>query len=72
MSTSPEEFRVGVLGKGTVGGAFAQLLVAHSDRIQRITGLTPRLSGVLSRSSGDFGEIRSSNHGSECRLSRPE
>src|ERR1700744_2391905 len=57
MSTSSEEFRVGVLGKGTVGGAFAQLLVAHSDRIQRITGLTPRLSGVLSRSSGDFEEI---------------
>src|ERR1700742_1308212 len=56
MSTT-EEFRVGVLGKGTVGGSFAQLLVAHSDRIQRITGLTPRLSGVLSRSSGNYDEI---------------
>jgi homoserine dehydrogenase len=51
------DFRVGVLGKGTVGGAFAQLLVAHSDRIQRITGFTPRVSGVLSRSSGDFQQI---------------
>jgi homoserine dehydrogenase len=54
---SDSEFRVGVLGKGTVGGAFAQLLSAHADRIQRITGLTPRLSGVLSRSSGNFSEI---------------
>jgi homoserine dehydrogenase len=51
------EFRVGVLGRGTVGAAFAQLLVAHSGRIQRITGYAPKLSGVLSRSSGDFAEI---------------
>jgi homoserine dehydrogenase len=48
---------VGVLGRGTVGGAFAQLLVAHGDRIQRITGLTPRLSGQLSRSTGAFDSI---------------
>ncbi len=50
-------FRIGVLGRGTVGAAFAELVVEHADRIQRITGLRPELSGVLSRSSGDFSEI---------------
>jgi homoserine dehydrogenase len=50
-------FRVGVLGKGTVGGAFAQLLAEHAERIERTTGLTPVLSGVLSRSGGSFEEI---------------
>ncbi len=50
-------FRIGVLGRGTVGGAFAGLVVEHADRIQRITGQRPEVSGVLSRSSGDFDEI---------------
>jgi len=52
-----ERFRIGVLGRGTVGGAFAQLLAEHADRVQRVTGLRPELSGVLSRSSGSFEEI---------------
>jgi homoserine dehydrogenase len=55
--TARQTFRVGVLGKGTVGGAFAQLLAEHAERIERTTGLTPVLSGVLSRSSGSFEEI---------------
>ena len=50
-------FRIGVLGRGTVGAAFAELVVEHADRIQRITGLRPEVSGVLSRSAGDFGQI---------------
>ncbi len=50
-------FRIGVLGRGTVGAAFAELVVEHADRVQRITGLRPEVSGVLSRSSGEFGEI---------------
>jgi homoserine dehydrogenase len=50
-------FRVGVLGRGTVGGAFAQLLSEHSERIERTTGLQPVISGVLSRSSGSFEQI---------------
>ena len=40
MAEAPP-FRVGVLGRGTVGGAFAQLLPARADRIERITGLRP-------------------------------
>ena len=50
-------FRVGLLGRGTVGGAFATLLPLHADRIERITGLRPELSGVLTRSSGSFDEV---------------
>jgi homoserine dehydrogenase len=52
-----DPFRIGVLGRGTVGGAFARLLSEHADRVERITGLRPELAGVLSRSSGSFEEI---------------
>jgi homoserine dehydrogenase len=55
--SSLQPFRIGLLGRGTVGGAFAKLVVEHSDRIQRITGLRPEVTGVLSRSSGDFEQI---------------
>ena len=55
--TQPPSFRIGVLGRGTVGSAFTALVAEHSDRIQRITGLRPEVSGVLSRTSGDFAEI---------------
>ncbi len=45
-------FRVGLLGHGTVGAAFAELLPARAGRIEQITGLRPELSGVLTRSRG--------------------
>jgi homoserine dehydrogenase len=50
-------FRVGLLGHGTVGSAFARLLSAQADRITVITGLRPELSGVLTRSRGSFEDI---------------
>jgi homoserine dehydrogenase len=50
-------FRVGLLGNGTVGAAFAVLLAEHADRIERITGLRPELAGILTRSTGSFEEI---------------
>src|SRR3954469_14937015 len=53
----PETFRIGLLGRGTVGGAFAQLLAQRADHVAHITGLRPEVSGVLRRSSGDFEEI---------------
>jgi homoserine dehydrogenase len=53
----PETFSVGLLGHGTVGSAFAALLEQSADRIVPITGLRPQLSGVLTRSRGDFDEI---------------
>ena len=50
-------FRVGLLGHGTVGAAFATLLPQHADRIERVTGLRPELSGILTRSEGSFEQI---------------
>jgi homoserine dehydrogenase len=50
-------FRVGLLGHGTVGSAFATLLPEQAERIERITGLRPELSGVLTRRSGSFEEV---------------
>jgi homoserine dehydrogenase len=54
---SNNSFRVGLLGHGTVGSAFAALLPQHAERIERITGLSPTLAGVLTRSDGSFDEI---------------
>ena len=50
-------FRVGLLGHGTVGRAFAELLPRRADRIERLTGLRPELGGVLTRHGGSFDEI---------------
>jgi homoserine dehydrogenase len=55
--TSDGRFRVGLLGHGTVGAAFAELLPVHAERIQVMTGLRPELSGVLTRGSGSFDEL---------------
>jgi homoserine dehydrogenase len=57
MRAGEGRFGVGVLGRGTVGGAFVELLQARAERIEQITGLRPVITGVLSRSSGDFDEI---------------
>jgi homoserine dehydrogenase len=56
-SDAPGTFAVGLLGHGTVGSAFEQLLSERADRIAQLTGLRPVLSGVLTRSLGDFEEI---------------
>jgi len=52
-----EPFRIGLLGHGTVGGAFETLLASRADQIAAITGLRPQISGILTRSRGDFEEI---------------
>jgi homoserine dehydrogenase len=53
----PGTFNVGLLGHGTVGSAFEALLEERADAIAPITGLKPQISGVLTRSRGDFEEI---------------
>jgi homoserine dehydrogenase len=53
----PGTFSVGLLGHGTVGSAFAALLEQRAESIVPITGLKPVLSGVLTRSYGDFEDI---------------
>lgn len=50
-------FRVGLLGHGTVGAAFAALLAERADHVAAVTGLRPELAGVLTRSRGDFEAI---------------
>ena len=50
-------FRVGLLGHGTVGGAFHELLEQRASAIEATTGMKPEISGVLTRSRGDFDEI---------------
>jgi homoserine dehydrogenase len=53
----PATFSVGLLGHGTVGAAFAELLAERADAIVPVTGLRPELAGVLTRSRGDFDAI---------------
>jgi len=51
------EFRVGLLGHGTVGSAFARLLEERADVIAAATGRPAVLAGVLTRGEGDFEAI---------------
>ena len=50
-------FSVGLLGRGTVGSAFAELFVERAAAIERETGRRGELAGVLTRSEGDFDEL---------------
>jgi homoserine dehydrogenase len=56
-----ETFKVGLLGHGTVGKAFAELLADRADAIQPVTGLRPEISGILTRSRGSFDEVLESS-----------
>lgn len=57
----PEAFRIGLLGHGTVGAAFAGLLADRADAIAAEIGKRPEITGVLTRSKGDFDEILASS-----------
>jgi homoserine dehydrogenase len=48
---------VGILGKGTVGGAFHDLLSERAEMVAEVSGRRPRVTGVLSSKEGDFDEI---------------
>jgi homoserine dehydrogenase len=54
---TPDPFRIGLLGHGTVGSAFAKLLEERTPAIEAEVGLRPELSGVLTRSQGDFDDL---------------
>jgi homoserine dehydrogenase len=49
--------RIGLLGRGTVGGAFARLLEERAEAVEAASGRRPELVGALTRSDGDFGEL---------------
>jgi homoserine dehydrogenase len=51
------DFKVGLLGHGTVGAAFEQLLSERAEEIERFNGLRPVICGILTRSRGDFATI---------------
>jgi homoserine dehydrogenase len=53
----PDPFRIGLLGHGTVGAAFASLVAERADAIEAEVGLRPEPSGILTRSQGDFGDL---------------
>jgi homoserine dehydrogenase len=57
----PKPVRIGLLGRGNVGGAFAELLAERAEAVEAATGRSPEISGVLSRSEGDFGAILESS-----------
>jgi homoserine dehydrogenase len=57
MAATSEPFRIGLLGHGTVGAAFERLLGERADSVAATVGLRPQVSGVLTRSRGDFEEI---------------
>ncbi len=56
-SDPPKPFRIGLLGHGTVGGAFAELLPTRAANIEAITGMKPEVVGVLTRSQGSFDDL---------------
>ncbi len=56
-SEAARPFHVGLLGHGTVGAAFEELLESRADAIAGEVGRQPEISGVLTRSRGDFDEI---------------
>jgi len=58
MSEEPSKVvRIGLLGRGTVGGAFAELIAARAGAVEAATGRRPEISGVLTRGEGDFATI---------------
>jgi len=49
-----EPVRIGLLGRGTVGGAFHDLVLQRADAVEAAAGRRPEIAGVLRRSDGDF------------------
>ncbi|MCB0830960.1 MAG: homoserine dehydrogenase, partial [Solirubrobacterales bacterium] len=52
-----ETLRIGLLGRGTVGSAFDELVTERAEQVEAATGRRPEITGVLTTSQGDFGEI---------------
>ena len=49
--------RIGLLGRGTVGGAFCDLVQERARAVEAAAGRRPEIVGVLRRSEGDFEQI---------------
>jgi homoserine dehydrogenase len=58
VSSEPSKpVRIGLLGRGNVGAAFAELLAERADAVEAASRRRPQLAGVLTRSEGDFEQI---------------
>jgi len=53
--------RIGLLGRGTVGGAFCDLVEERAAAVEAAAGRRPEIVGVLRRSDGDFDQILDSS-----------
>ncbi len=53
----PDAFAIGLLGCGTVGAAFVELLAERAGHVVNLAGARPEIVGTLTRSEGDFDEI---------------
>src|SRR5438128_1943999 len=53
----PKPVQIGLLGRGNVGAAFAELLAERGAAVEAATGRRVEVAGVLTRSEGDFEEI---------------
>jgi homoserine dehydrogenase len=51
------DVHVGILGKGTVGAAFQELLTDRAEMVAEVSGRRPKVTGVLSSKRGNFDEI---------------
>jgi homoserine dehydrogenase len=49
--------RIGLLGRGTVGGAFYGLVQERAGAVEAAAGRRPEIVGVLRRAGGDFRQI---------------
>src|ERR671931_530114 len=54
---SAEIVRIGLLGRGTVGGAFHDLLAERAGAIAAAVGRRPEIAGVVRRSGVDFDRL---------------
>ena len=52
-----EPVRIGLLGRGTVGGAFEELVESRADMVETVTGRRPEIVGALTRKKGSFEKI---------------
>ena len=52
-----EPARIGLLGRGTVGAAFAELVGSSAAEVEAAARRRPEIAGVLTTSEGDFEQI---------------
>jgi homoserine dehydrogenase len=57
MSEDSKPVRIGLLGRGTVGGALTELLAERAGAVEAASGRRPELAGALTRNEGDFAEL---------------